>query len=237
VSFAPFGQYVAHRPSVPLLVRPGLPSTASAQPSTRASASNVKRASLEPPPAVRVPPPVPGSRHQAAPHHRPLAAFTTSRARPPDERPPPRRRVRQRSIPTQARTSATGGFEHRPTSLAGLGRTGLSGSSLPVPLGPGSAIFPARPLERLGRTGHPLARPVALDSYHRQLSRALAPAYPGPESRLASRYNQMAGDFKRRPLAARGRFQRACPVACRGRRGGPAAATARQPTASRTCLG
>jgi hypothetical protein len=54
------------------------------------------------------------------------------------------------------------------SGLAGLGRTGLncnlSGSFLPVPHGPGPAIFPARPLERLGRAGHPLARPAAMGS-------------------------------------------------------------------------
>jgi hypothetical protein len=71
------------------------------------------------------------------------------------------------------------------SGLAGLGRTGLSGSSLPVPLGPGLAILPAQPLERLDRTGHPLARPSAMGSCRRRLSCALAPAYL--ESRLASR--------------------------------------------------
>ncbi len=71
------------------------------------------------------------------------------------------------------------------SGLAGLGRTGLSGSSLPVPLESGPAILHARPLERLGRTGHPLARPAAMGSCRRRLSRALAPAYQ--ESLLASR--------------------------------------------------
>jgi hypothetical protein len=71
------------------------------------------------------------------------------------------------------------------SGLAGLGRTGLSGSSLPVPLGPGTAILHARsPLRRLGRTGH-LARPAAMGSCRRRLSSALDPAYP--ESLLASR--------------------------------------------------
>ncbi len=73
------------------------------------------------------------------------------------------------------------------SGLAGLGpgRTGLSGSSLPV--GPGPAILHAlSPLRRLGRTGHPLARPTAMGSCRRRLSRALAPA-AYPESLLASR--------------------------------------------------
>ncbi len=135
LSFAPFGQFpVAHRPSVPcwlaggsravstLLVRPGLPSSNRLLGPARPTS---KRASLGPRPAVRIPAPVPGSRRQAAPHHRPPAAFTAIWARAPDERPPPRRRVRPRPIPTQARVSATGGFEHRLTSrsLPGISRT------------------------------------------------------------------------------------------------------------------
>ena len=43
----------------------------------------------------------------------------------------------------------------------------------------------SQPLGRLGRTGHPLARPAAMGSCRRRLSRALAPAYP--ESLFASR--------------------------------------------------
>jgi hypothetical protein len=68
-------------------------------------------------------PSVPGTHRRpgAAPRLQALAAFPTSRARAPDERPPPRRRVRTGPIPTQARASATGGFEHRPTSRARSG--------------------------------------------------------------------------------------------------------------------
>jgi hypothetical protein len=101
-----------------LLVRQDLPSSNRLLGPARPTS---KKASFEPRPAVRVPAPVPGPRHQAAPHHRPPAAFTTSRARAPDERPPPRCRVRPRPIPTQARASAPGGFEHRPTSRARSG--------------------------------------------------------------------------------------------------------------------
>jgi hypothetical protein len=138
MSFAPYGQFLvarrpslvgsqeAHGPSIPLLVRPGLPkarrgspSTASAQPPTRASAYNVQAS--EPRASARRPSPsVPWSRRQAAPHHRPPASFSTSWASAPDERPPPRRRVLPRPIPTQTRASATGGFKYRPTKLGCL---------------------------------------------------------------------------------------------------------------------
>ena len=60
---------------------------------------------------------------------------------------------------------------------AGLAK--LSGSSLPGPSGPGPAILPAQPLERLGRTRCFRARPAALVPFRRRLSRALAPTNPG----------------------------------------------------------
>ena len=86
------------------------------QPTSRASATSVPAS--EPRVTGRRPShSVPGTHRRpgAAPRLQALAAFPTSRARAPDERPPPRRRVRTGPIPTQARASATGGFEHRPT--------------------------------------------------------------------------------------------------------------------------
>jgi hypothetical protein len=50
-----------------------------------------------------------------------------------------------------------------PATPGPAGLAGLSGSSLPVPPGPGPAILPARPLERLSRTGRLRAQPAALD--------------------------------------------------------------------------
>ena len=131
LSFSPFGQYPgAHRPSVPRWLAGGSRAVSTpacvagpslVQPPTRASASNVQAS--EPRASARRPSPSAGTRvpSPGCPHHRPPAAFTASRARAPDERPPPRRRVRPRPIPTQARASATGGFEHRPTSRARSG--------------------------------------------------------------------------------------------------------------------
>jgi hypothetical protein len=119
---------VAHRPSVPRWLAGGSRAVSTpaceaghslVRPPPRAARPTSKRASLEPGPAVRVPAPVPGSRRQAAPHHRPPAAFTTSRARVPDERPPPRRRVRLRPIPTQTRHRGLRAPAHKDTT--GLG--------------------------------------------------------------------------------------------------------------------
>jgi hypothetical protein len=61
-------------------------------------------------------------------------------------------------------------------------------------------IARSQPLRRLVRTGHPLARPAALGSCHRRLSRALAPAYP--ESLLASRCEREQQTSERLQAAA-----------------------------------
>jgi hypothetical protein len=120
------------------------------------------------------------------------------------------------------------------SGLAGLGRTGLGESSLPVPLGLGPAILPARPHRRLGRTGHSLARLAALGSCRRRLSRALAPAYP--ESLLASRCDREQPTSER--LQAATPWQPAAdssePVLMRAKV--PRAGGSR-PAASRTCPG
>ena len=73
-------------------------------------------------PSQRAPGPEPSkSLHSSALHHRPSVAFGRLHRQPgprPAKRPPPRSRFRPGPIPTQARASATGGFEHWPTSRA-----------------------------------------------------------------------------------------------------------------------
>jgi hypothetical protein len=107
------------------------------------------------------------------------------------------------------------------SGLAGLGptrRTGLSGSSLPVPLGPGPAILPALLHRRLGRNGDPVARLAAMALSADGSPVCLPQRTRSPCSlRDASASNQLASDcVGGKHLAARGRFQRARPVACRG---------------------
>jgi hypothetical protein len=126
MSFAPFDQFPvaprplascqcwlagAHGPSVPLL-RAFL-STASAQPPTNRLLGPVRSTSSERAPSLgqssesqRTLVPSPGCPASPA-----SGRLHGGRARTPDERPPPRRWVRPRPSPTQARASATGGFE------------------------------------------------------------------------------------------------------------------------------
>jgi hypothetical protein len=101
-------------------------------------------------------------------------------------------------------------------------------------LGPGPAKLHARPLERLGRTGHMLGRPAAMDSYPAADSSPVRlPQRTRSLGRLDSaRFEMRARAINSRataggrPLAARVQFQRASPVACRG---GPAAASPQPP--------
>jgi hypothetical protein len=93
--------------------------------------------------------------------------------------------LRNYLLPTHRVDRYQGRSPVRCLTLSAAGRTGLSGPSLPVPLGPRPAILPARPLERLGRTGHPLARGERLqaaapwaDSSEPALLRAEVPRLP-----------------------------------------------------------
>jgi hypothetical protein len=116
-----------------------------------------------------------------------------------------------------------------PTSgLAGLGRTGLGGSSLPVPIGPGPAILHAR--------SH-----WAGPGTHRRGPQPWAHAADGSPVRLpqrtrslcslrdASASDRLASDCKRKPLGSQGSIP-ASPPRCVPRCPG-----CRRPAASRTC--
>ena len=116
------------------------------------------------------------------------------------------------------------------SGLAGLGRTGMSGSSLPVPIGPGPAIFArAQPLGRLGRTGThwrgpPPWAPAAGGSPVRlpQRTRSLS------SLRDASASDRLASDCRRQPLGS----QR--PIPASPPRCVPRCPGCRRPAASRT---
>ncbi len=106
------------------------------------------------------------------------------------------------------------------SGLAGLGRTGLGGSSFPVPLGPGPAILHARspsedwagPAPTGAARIHGLLPPTALS--------CACPSVPGvsPRFEMRARATDQRATAGGNPLAASGRFQRAHPVtvACRG---------------------
>ena len=116
------------------------------------------------------------------------------------------------------------------SGLAGLGRTGLSGSSLPVPLGPGPAILHARsPSEDWAEPGThwrgpPPWAPAADGSPVRlpQRTRSLG------SLRDASASNQLASDCRRQPLDS----QR--PIPASPPRCVPRCPGCRRPAASRT---
>jgi hypothetical protein len=104
------GSQESHWPSVLLLVRPGLPSTASAQPPTRASASNVKASEhralarrLSPSAGTRVPSPgCPASPASGRLHYqpgpRPGRAPSTAPPGPPEADPDPGPRLSHRRL-------------------------------------------------------------------------------------------------------------------------------------------
>ena len=116
------------------------------------------------------------------------------------------------------------------SGLAGLGRTGLSGSSLPVPLGPGPAILHARsPSEDWAEPGShwrgpPPWAPAADGSPVRlpQRTRGLC------SLRGASASNRLASDCRRQPLGSQGPIP-ASPSFCVPRCPGPAKAGPRPP--------
>jgi hypothetical protein len=110
------------------------------------------------------------------------------------------------------------------SGLAGLGRTGLSGSSLPIPLGPGPAILHARsPSEKESGThwrGSPLwahaanGSPVRLPHWQRTRSLSSLPD--------ASASIQLASGCRRQLLGSQ-RLIPASPSCCVPRCPGPAA--------------
>jgi hypothetical protein len=140
LSFVPFGQFpVAHRPSVPCWLARGSRAVSTAACEARPSLDGLcptaysgqrvqcpseRASSLSPPSESQRRYPGPAARLSRIPgwsrlHYQPARAPDAPPG--PPEADPPRRRVRPRPIPTQARASATGGFEHRPTSPARSG--------------------------------------------------------------------------------------------------------------------